>query len=100
MNYSSLRKTLARDLRQCVRLGLPEWAKSYVDELVVRAERRWQTSQDKSQPRDIKQHCYERAVRMQDEALSLLSAYRISVRPEPERVGRFASQRGKAVQEN
>lgn len=79
MNYSSLRKTLARDLRECVRLGLPEWVKCYVDELVVRAARRWQTSRGSGQPRDIKQHSYEKAVRMQDEALSLLNAYRQSL---------------------
>lgn len=81
MNYSSMRKTLARDLRECVRLGLPEWVKGYVDELVVRAARRWRTSRDSGQSRDIKQHSYEKAVRMQDEALSLLNAYRQSLDP-------------------
>lgn len=75
MNYSWMRRRVARDLGRCVKLGLPGWAKGFAEELVEGAARRWQASRDSSQPRDLRQRSYERAVRMQDQALDLLGAY-------------------------
>lgn len=75
MNYSTLRPMVTRDLKRCIKLGLQEWVKDYVEELVERAARRWHTSRDNSQTHHFRRHSYERAVRTQAEALDLLSAY-------------------------
>lgn len=77
MNYSSLRKTLARDLRQCVRLGLPGWARGYVEERTEYAAHHWQISRDRSRPGDHRRESYIKAVRVQLGMLELLSAYRL-----------------------
>lgn len=76
MNYSSLRKTLARDLRECVRAGLPAWAKGHVEERAEYAAHWWQISRDRSKPGDLRRDSYVKAVRVQLGMLELLSAYR------------------------
>lgn len=78
MNYSSLRKTLARDLRAGVRAGLPLWAKGHVEERIEYAAHWWRISRDRSRTRDFRDESYMRAVRLQLGLLQLLSAYRFS----------------------
>lgn len=78
MNYSSLRKTLARDLRAGVKAGLPSWAKGHVEERTEYAAHWWRISRDRSRARDFRHESYMRAVRLQLGLLELLSAYRLS----------------------
>ena len=76
MNYSSLRKTLARDLRAGVRAGLPSWAKGHVEERIEYAAHWWRISRDRAHASDFRHESYMRAVRLQLCLLQLLSAYR------------------------
>lgn len=89
MNYSSLRKTLARDLRECVRAGLPEWAKGHVEERAQHAAHWWQISRDRSKPGDHRRDSYVKAVRVQLGMLELLSAYRLGDDSAKARVARL-----------
>ncbi|MFG0787932.1 hypothetical protein [Delftia tsuruhatensis] len=78
MNYSSMRKTLARDLRDCTRRGLPAWARAYVEERVEYAAYWWRLSRDRGKASDLRRDDYMKAVRVQLGMLELLSAYRLS----------------------
>ncbi|WP_428141452.1 hypothetical protein [Delftia acidovorans] len=77
MNYSSMRKTLARDLRECTRRGLPGWARAYVEERVEYAAHWWRLSRDRAKCSDLRRDGYMKAVRVQLSMLELLSAFRV-----------------------
>ncbi|QPS78609.1 hypothetical protein I6G47_16380 [Delftia lacustris] len=77
MNYSSMRKTLARDLRECTRCGLPAWARAHVEERVEYAAHWWRLSRDRTKASDLRRDGYMKAVRVQLSMLELLSAFRI-----------------------
>lgn len=81
MNYSSMRKTLARDLRECMRRGMPAWARSHVEERVEYAAHWWRLSMDRSKASDFRRDSYVKAVRVQFGMRELMQAYLGSLRP-------------------
>lgn len=81
MNYSSMRKTLARDLRECTRRGLPAWARAHVEERVEYAAHWWRLSKDRAKPGDFRRDSYVKAVRVQFGMQELMQAYLGSLKP-------------------